>query len=158
MVDMACNDEIESLDYLIKKRKEENASIEKLARDIAYKLREKKLNLVKLVIEIAGRDIATTVLGETLKKEKEGGVMTCDGKRRTAGGAYFTILKDFVTKEQYKEIYRDETKLKNKMKKKARQKKRLREAEKENPVPMVSENIGVEESSENPRFKRRSFD
>lgn len=135
----------QSLDDVIKEKKKQ----ELLAKRIAGKLKELKVNLLYNVIDIAGEEVANAVLKETLKVEEKGGVLAVDGRRRTAGGAYFTLLKQYVSKEQYKAIYKEEEKRKRKQRNKIRQRKRQLLKNEGNNKPAAA---AIKEN-ENPRFQ-----
>ncbi|OQS01743.1 hypothetical protein ACHHYP_00268 [Achlya hypogyna] len=93
---------------------------QRVGREIARVLGERKIHLVTRTIELIGERLTRSVLAETLQMEKEGNTLkTVTGRERTLGGAFFTLLKERVTKEKYKEIYA----LEEEQKKKARKNK-----------------------------------
>lgn len=110
------------------KRPMTESKMRNIAMGMQKKLGERKLSLLMQVLRCAGVDIAQRVLKETLQVEKDGGLETQDGKRRSAGGSYFTLLKQHVRPDVYKEIYAIEKQIKNKSK--ARKRKLAR------PQPM----------------------
>ncbi|TMW59359.1 hypothetical protein Poli38472_004428 [Pythium oligandrum] len=111
-----------------------------MARILSEVLREPKQGLLQRVVRIAGPKIAWDVLQETLQVEQSGGqqvnafgsgrpeaflVATPENtqpvpRKRTTGGVYFTLLKNYVTKESYQEIYAIENQRKKEVKKKVR--------------------------------------
>ncbi|OQS05882.1 hypothetical protein THRCLA_02055 [Thraustotheca clavata] len=79
---------------------------ERVGREIARVLGERKVHLVTRTVELIGERLTRSVLSETMHLNKEGKMLkTVTGRERTLGGAFFTLLKERVTKEKYKEIY-----------------------------------------------------
>jgi len=98
-----------------KTRKTRNKIQRKSDRDfvsqIAYKLKEPKVHLLKRVCERIGQQKTSELCSATLDVESSGGLMTVDGKRRrTSGGVFFQLLKSDtnVTKEDIDFIFLDE--------------------------------------------------
>ena len=100
------------------------SKIKTIAMGMQKKLGERKLSLLIRVLRCAGLAIAQRVLKETLKVEQEGGLETQEGKRRSAGGTYFTLLKEHVSEEMYKDIYAIERQIKQKSKARKRKSSR----------------------------------
>ncbi|CAK4078810.1 unnamed protein product [Aphanomyces euteiches] len=90
----------------------------RVGREMAHVLGERKIHLVVRVVSLIGERLARSVLSETLAMHKEGKTLkTVTGRPRTLGGAFFTLLKERVTKEKYKEIYALEEQKKKELKK-----------------------------------------
>ncbi|XP_054159841.1 phosphorylated adapter RNA export protein-like [Oppia nitens] len=63
--------------------------------EMAHKLKEPKVDLLKRVFETIGESKMTELFSATLDVESSGGLMTLDGKRRrTPGGVFFQLLKN----------------------------------------------------------------
>ncbi|KDO28931.1 hypothetical protein SPRG_05804 [Saprolegnia parasitica CBS 223.65] len=91
---------------------------QRVGREIARVLGERKIHLVVRTVELIGERLTRSVLSETLLMDKEGKTLkTTTGRERTLGGAFFTLLKERVTKEKYKEIYALEEEAKKKARK-----------------------------------------
>ncbi|ETV91754.1 hypothetical protein H310_13813 [Aphanomyces invadans] len=91
---------------------------QRVGRELARVLGERKIHLVVRVVALIGERLARSVLAETLSMQKQGLTLkTVTGRPRTLGGAFFTLLKERVTKETYKEIYALEDQKKKEMKK-----------------------------------------
>ncbi|XP_053114139.1 phosphorylated adapter RNA export protein-like [Hemicordylus capensis] len=81
---------------------------EKVADEIAYRLREPKKDLIVQVVKIIGKKKAIELLMETAEVEQNGGLFIVNGtRRRTPGGVYLNLLKNTpsITGEQIKEIF-----------------------------------------------------
>lgn len=115
-----------------------------MPRVLSELLNEPKIALLHRVVKIVGPKIAWQLLRETLRLEKDGGQSVdaaASGKpelffvldnvsldykvrRRTAGGVFFTLLKEKVSKEMYRTIYEVEDRKKKEAKKRARSRQR----------------------------------
>jgi len=56
------------------------------------------------LVEVLGAETAQAVFDATMVQEAAGGVLTGQGKRRSAGGAFFEVLKNFASEEQLRAI------------------------------------------------------
>ncbi|KAF0711527.1 Aste57867_5221 [Aphanomyces stellatus] len=91
---------------------------QRVGREMAHVLGERKIQLVVRVVQLIGERLARSVLAETLAMHKKGATLkTVAGRPRTLGGAFFTLLKERVTKETYKDIYAIEEQKKKEQKK-----------------------------------------
>ncbi|DAZ99283.1 TPA: hypothetical protein N0F65_005451 [Lagenidium giganteum] len=117
-----------------------------MPRVMAQLLREKKQALLHRVVRIVGPKISWKVLQETLRREREGGMevnafesgapgrfLVVDEqtkelkpRRRTTGGVFFTLLREHVSKEEYRQIYEEEVKKKRELKNKIKFQRRQR--------------------------------
>ncbi|XP_033832117.1 phosphorylated adapter RNA export protein [Periophthalmus magnuspinnatus] len=100
---------------------------EKVADEIAHRLREPKVDLIDRVVAVIGPAKAIELLGETATLEETGGVYTLDGsRRRTPGGVYLNLLKNTpsITKSQLKKIFLEENRQEMKSKKAAQKRRR----------------------------------
>lgn len=100
---------------------------EKVADEIAHRLREPKIDLIERVVAVIGSKKAIELLGETATLEETGGVYTLDGsRRRTPGGVYLNLLKNTpsVSKSQLKKIFLEENRQEQKSKKAAQKRRR----------------------------------
>ncbi|KAK7896871.1 hypothetical protein WMY93_022196 [Mugilogobius chulae] len=105
----------------------EDDTPEKVADEIAHRLREPKIDLIERVVAVIGSKKAIELLGETATLEETGGVYTMDGsRRRTPGGVYLNLLKNTpsVSKSQLKKIFLEENKQDTKSKKSAQKRRR----------------------------------
>ncbi|XP_068102899.1 phosphorylated adapter RNA export protein [Hyperolius riggenbachi] len=81
---------------------------DKVADEIAYRLREPKKDLIQRVVKTLGTKKALEILAETAEVEQNGGLFIMNGsRRRTPGGVYLNLLKNTpnVTSVQMKEIF-----------------------------------------------------
>ena len=117
-----------------------------MPRMLSELLKEPKIALLHRVVKIVGPKISWQLLRETLRLEKDGGQSVdaaansrpellfvldegsrdCKLRRRTAGGVFFTLLKEKVSKETYRTIYEVEDRKKKEAKKRARGRHRQR--------------------------------
>lgn len=100
---------------------------EKVADEIAHRLREPKIDLIERVVAVIGTQMAIQLLGETATLEETGGVYTLDGsRRRTPGGVYLNLLKNSpgVSKSQLKKIFLEEGRQEQRSKKAAQKRRR----------------------------------
>ena len=56
------------------------------------------------LVTVLGAEAATAAYAATLRQEEGGGMLSAQGQRRTPGGAFFELLKDFATEEQMRAI------------------------------------------------------
>ncbi|RQM18947.1 hypothetical protein B5M09_006361 [Aphanomyces astaci] len=99
-------------------QRKKQSHAQRVGREIAQVLGERKIHLVVRVVALIGERLARSVLTETLSMQKQGSTLkTVTGRSRTLGGAFFTLLKERVTKETYKDIYALEDQKKKEMKK-----------------------------------------
>ncbi|XP_029019676.1 phosphorylated adapter RNA export protein [Betta splendens] len=100
---------------------------DKVADEIAYRLREPKADLIERVVKVVGAKKAIELLGETATLEESGGVYTMDGsRRRTPGGVYLNLLKNTpsISKSQIRKIFFEEQQKDCKSKKAAQKRRR----------------------------------
>lgn len=100
---------------------------EKVADEIAHRLREPKKDLIERVVAVIGTKKAIELLGETATLEESGGVYTLDGsRRRTPGGVFLNLLKNTpsVSKNKLKKIFLEENQRDVKSKKAAQKRRR----------------------------------
>lgn len=113
-----------------------------MPRILAEILCEPKQALLHRVVRIIGPKAAWDLLKETVRVEQRGGqrvnafgsgvpdkFLEPDAqtpRKRTTGGIYFTLLKDTVPKETYREIYEVESKKKRDFKKRVRYERKQR--------------------------------
>ncbi|XP_020785138.1 phosphorylated adapter RNA export protein [Boleophthalmus pectinirostris] len=100
---------------------------EKVAEEIAHRLREPKVDLIERVVAVIGTGKALELLGETATLEETGGVYTLDGsRRRTPGGVYLNLLKNTpsISKSQLKKIFLEENRQEVRSKKAAQKRRR----------------------------------
>ncbi|XP_072309426.1 phosphorylated adapter RNA export protein [Eucyclogobius newberryi] len=100
---------------------------ERIADEIAHRLREPKKDLIERVVAVLGCRQAIELLGETARLEESGGVYTLDGsRRRTPGGVYLNLLKNApsVGRSQLKKIFLEENRQEVKSKKAAQKRRR----------------------------------
>lgn len=100
---------------------------QKVADEIAYRLREPKTDLIERVVQVVGAKKAIELLGETATLEESGGVYTMDGsRRRTPGGVYLNLLKNTpsISKSQIRKIFFEEQQKDCKSKKAAQKRRR----------------------------------
>lgn len=105
----------------------EDDPAEKVADEIAHRLREPKIELIERVVAVIGTKAAIELLGETATLEETGGVYTLDGsRRRTPGGVYLNLLKNTpsVSKSQLRKIFLEENRQEQKSKKAAQKRRR----------------------------------
>ncbi|XP_030049426.1 phosphorylated adapter RNA export protein [Microcaecilia unicolor] len=119
----------ESLEMDYKGRCEitEEDSQEKVADEIAYRLREPKKELIAQVVKTIGKRKAIELLMETAEVEQNGGLFILNGsRRRTPGGVYLNLLKNTpsITEEQIKEIFYAEYQKEYENKKAAKKRRR----------------------------------
>ncbi|KAF1326179.1 Phosphorylated adapter RNA export protein, partial [Globisporangium splendens] len=121
-----------------------------MPRVLSELLNEPKQALLRRVVRIVGPKLAWELLKETMRMQQQGGMevnafgsgapekflvedKATQGKKprkRTTGGVYFTLLRDKVSKETYRDIYEIENKKKKEVKKHVRyQKKQKFESE-----------------------------
>lgn len=90
--------------------------------DIAAEaLKERDVTPLRNAAIMLGLDAIVTLLQRTGERERGGGMLTADGKRRrTAGGVFFAFLKEVASKEEYKAIFAEKavahTNARNRMK------------------------------------------
>lgn len=100
---------------------------EKVADEIAHRLREPKIDLIERVVAVIGTKKAIELLEETATLEEGGGVYTLDGsRRRTPGGVYLNLLKNTpgISKSQLRKIFLEENQKDVKSKKAAQKRRR----------------------------------
>jgi phosphorylated adapter RNA export protein len=108
------------------KKRRQRTPEEKITEQIATKLNEPKVDLMRKTVAVLGCDLAMKICNQVLDIESAGGMKTNDGKRRRSpGGVYLYLLKGDkrVTKEQVTNIFGQEKQgqeEKRKLKRKAR--------------------------------------
>jgi phosphorylated adapter RNA export protein len=77
-----------------KRERKHRTDEEKITLDIATKLKEPKMQLVRKAVALIGIDAAKRICGEALTVEDVGGMMTLKGnRRRSPGGVFFSLIK-----------------------------------------------------------------
>lgn len=72
--------------------------VDAAAKELADQLKEDNLELLKRAVGYSGMRFCKQILAKTLETEEAGGMMTRDGQRRkTAGGVFFTLMKQEIT-------------------------------------------------------------
>ncbi|CAL1569197.1 unnamed protein product [Knipowitschia caucasica] len=102
-------------------------ALEKVAEEIAYRLREPKTELIEQVVAVVGTKQALELLEQTARLEEAGGIYTLDGsRRRTPGGVYLNLLKNSpsISKSQLKSIFVEEGRQEVRGKKAAQKRRR----------------------------------
>lgn len=82
-----------------------------VGREIAYRLQEKKMQLIGHVVRVIGFTLSMEVFSETKKICKSGGLKVDNGERkRSPGGIFLYILKNrgYASATQMKEIFKSE--------------------------------------------------
>jgi hypothetical protein len=77
-----------------------------VAMDIRIGLKEppKDSDRFHHLVEVLGAETASAAFEATMRQEDAGGVLSGQGQRRTPGGAFFELLKNFATEEQMRAI------------------------------------------------------
>ncbi|XP_061409512.1 phosphorylated adapter RNA export protein isoform X3 [Lethenteron reissneri] len=99
------------MDFVGRYELKEDDPADRIAEEIAYRLREAKEDLIVRVVSIIGVKKSLELLYETAEIERNGGLMIVNGtRRRTPGGVYLNLMKSTpsVTQEQIKEIFHEE--------------------------------------------------
>jgi hypothetical protein len=88
---------------------------ELLAQEIAWNIKEEKIDVVYSSIEAFGPEVIVKVYNQTCDVEAAGGMPTVhDHRRRTPGGVFMTLLKEAVPSgqgERMKSIMREDSKV-----------------------------------------------
>jgi hypothetical protein len=107
----------------------ETTPVDKAAKTIAFCLREHKQALIKEVVIVIGVPRALEILKETKIVQDNGGMETNDKSKpkRSPGGVFLRLLRDFSTKDELKRIFAKE---RNHSKKKIKRKKKLKHSRK----------------------------
>ncbi|MBN3318390.1 PHAX protein, partial [Atractosteus spatula] len=119
--------EKEEMDYKGRFELTEDDPEDRVADEIAHRLREPKKDLIERVVNIIGKKKAIELLAETAEVEQNGGIFTIDGsRRRTPGGVYLNLLKNTpsISSDQVKEIFYDENQKEYACKKAAKKRRR----------------------------------
>jgi hypothetical protein len=76
------------------------------AMDIRVGLEEspKDADRFRHLVDVLGAESARAAFDATMRQEADGGMLSAQGKRRSPGGAFFEILKNFATEEQMRAI------------------------------------------------------
>ncbi|KAM3940835.1 phosphorylated adapter RNA export protein [Leptodactylus fuscus] len=115
------------MDYKGRYEITETDSDDKVADEIAYRLREPKKELIERVVKTIGVKKAIELLIETAEVEQNGGLFVMNGtRRRTPGGVYLNLLKNTpsITSSQVKEIFYMENQKELESKKAAKKRRR----------------------------------
>lgn len=77
-----------------------------VAMDIRIGLKEptKDADRFSHLVEVLGVDTARAAFEATMRQEEAGGVLSAQGKRRSPGGAFFELLKNFASEKQMRAI------------------------------------------------------
>lgn len=90
----------------------DNATDEDLATDIAFKLDEENIELVRKAVSAIGHEECINFFKKTQKIERNGGLLTVNKqRRRTSGGIFLFLIKtsNEITDEQKKTIFGKDT-------------------------------------------------
>ncbi|KAL0129825.1 hypothetical protein PUN28_001819 [Cardiocondyla obscurior] len=85
-----------------------DSAADDIGTDIALKLEEKKVLLIRRVVDILGKEKAIDLFQKTKEIEEDGGMLIMNGsRRRTAGGIYFWLIKNnkHIPQEKIREIF-----------------------------------------------------
>lgn len=119
--------EKEEMDYKGRYEITEADPEDKVADEIAHRLREPKKDLIERVVKTIGTKKAIELLIETAEVEQNGGLFVVNGtRRRTPGGVYLNLLKSTpsITSDQVKEIFYVENQKECESKKAAKKRRR----------------------------------
>lgn len=82
------------------------AAINELTKDIAERLAEPNVALLRTIIEAVGPEQAQTLLAQTLEIEAGAGLMLKDGsRRRTPGGVFMFLARSSMPKRMKRKIW-----------------------------------------------------
>lgn len=98
-------------------------------REIAYRLQEPKIELMRQVVRVLGVELCMEIFEETKNIVNSGGLKTDAGdRRRSPGGTFLYVLKNrgYATNRQVKEIFKVEDEKKKLSRKKEARKKRVK--------------------------------
>lgn len=91
-----------------KARKRKPSEAYKVAKEIAAKLGEtasSPIRQISVLVRHYGPEYARALLHETLRVEKQGGLLVSDGqRRRTPGGVYFYLAKSRMTDDERRQL------------------------------------------------------
>ncbi|XP_070496582.1 phosphorylated adapter RNA export protein [Chironomus tepperi] len=91
---------------------ETDATDEDLAADIAFKLNEENIELIKRAVSAIGQEECVKFYKKTQKIERNGGLLTVNKqRRRTSGGIFLFLIKtsNEITNVQKKKIFEKDT-------------------------------------------------
>ncbi|CAM9114247.1 unnamed protein product [Chrysoparadoxa australica] len=110
-----------------KRRKAGNKwTLKRVAMWVCKKLKEEKYFLVVQVVHHIGKKKTRQLVKEVMRTQQAGGLLIAEGTRKkSAGGVFFTLLKDRIEPSKYKEIMAREV---QKKKAKKRKKRRIDDA------------------------------
>lgn len=117
---------LEEMDFKGRYELSEEDSEERVADEIAHRLREQKKELIARVVKYLGKKKAIELLMETTEIEQNGGLYVVDGsRRRTPGGVYLNLLKSSpgITSQHIKDIFFHELQKEGEDKKAARKRR-----------------------------------
>lgn len=98
-----------------------NVTVKECAKWVCERLEEPKYYLMCQVVSEIGYNNSKRLLEEVRKTQEAGGMPTVDGARkRTAGGVFFTLLKQHMEPARLKALYADEVRVKKERERKRR--------------------------------------
>jgi len=102
-----------------------------IAKEIASKLHEDKIDLILRVVELLGKEMAIQLFESTKEAENDGGIMVANGsRRRTPGGVFLHLLRnhDEIPMEKIRQVFSEEERAREKFKRVIRAKRRQENA------------------------------
>ncbi len=78
---------------------------EQLSQQIAEVLGESNITLIRKIIVVIGPERTQAFLTQTQEKIAQGGLLRKDGQPRTAGGAFFYLVRGSISKEERRQLW-----------------------------------------------------
>ncbi|CAM9761855.1 unnamed protein product [Scytosiphon promiscuus] len=129
-----------------------NLTIKECAEWMCERLGEPKYYLMCRVVATIGYKKTSALLEAVQQTQDAGGMPTADGSRkRTAGGVFFTLLKQHMEPAKLKELYADEIRVK-------KEKERARRSENKRKAAAALAGEDVMTPRDPPRSRRRGID
>ncbi|CAM9277518.1 unnamed protein product [Hapterophycus canaliculatus] len=129
-----------------------NVTIKECAEWMCERLGETKYYLMCRVVSTIGYNKTRALLETVQATQEAGGMPTADGSRkRTAGGVFFTLLKQHMEPAKLKELYADEIRVK-------KEKERARRSENKRKAAAALAGDDVMTPRDPPRSRRRGGD
>ncbi|CAM9868611.1 unnamed protein product, partial [Discosporangium mesarthrocarpum] len=131
------------------RRKKKRLTIRECAKWVCKVLREPKYYLMCQVVSDIGYNKTKTILKRVKRVEDSGGMLTASKeRRRSPGGVFFTLLKEYVDPATLKAIYADDIRVKKERERAARKIQKRKAAEEVLAAPdprkkLTSERVGV---------------
>ena len=83
----------------------EQLSNEQMSQQIAQALGEPNVVLIRKIISVIGPERTQAFLTQTEEAIAQGGLLRKDGKPRTAGGAFFYLVRGSITNEERRQLW-----------------------------------------------------